>query len=64
LKKKGAERMSFDKVAGQAIGGEFNAENLLKLFSYEPPRYRIPAKIKYTGSRKALRKLKKERNNR
>ena len=54
--------MSFDEVAGVAIGGEFNAANLLKLLSYEPPRYKIPAKIKYTGSRKALRKLKKERN--
>ena len=54
--------MSFDEVAGQAIAGEFNAENLLKLFSYEPARYKIPAKIKYTGSRKALRELKKARN--
>lgn len=56
--------MSFDEVAGMTIGGEFNAENLLKLFSCEPPRYKIPVKLKYTGSRNALRKLKKERNNR
>ena len=53
--------MSFNEVAGQAIGGEFNAESLLKLFSYEPSRYKIPAKIKYTGSRKAFRNLKKAR---
>ena len=51
--------MSFDEAAGQAIAGEFNAESLLKLFSYEPPRYKIPVKYKYTGSRKALRELKK-----
>ncbi len=53
--------MSCDEISGMAIGGEFNAENLLKLFSYEPPRYKIPVKHKYTGSRKALRKLKKAR---
>lgn len=53
--------MSFDEAAGQAIAGEFNAESLLKLFSYEPPRYKIPVKYKYTGSRKALRELKKAR---
>ena len=52
--------MSFDEVAGQAIAGEFNAENLLKLVSCEPPRYKIPVKHKHTGSR-ALRKLKKAR---
>lgn len=53
--------MSFDEVAGQVIAGEFNAESLLKLFSYEPPRYKIPVKIKCTVSRKALRKLRKAR---
>ena len=53
--------MSFNEVAGQAIAGEFDANSLLKLFSYEPPRYKIPVKHKYTGSRKALRKLKKAR---
>lgn len=53
--------MSFNEVAGQTIAGEFNAENLLKLFGYEPPRYKIPVKHKYTGSRRALRKLKKAR---
>ena len=53
--------MSFDEVAGQAIAGEFNAESLLKLFSYEPLKDKIPVKHKYTGSRKALRNLKKAR---
>ena len=53
--------MSFDEVAGMAIGGEFNASSLLKLLSFEPPRYKIPVKIKYSGSRKALRNLKKAR---
>ena len=53
--------MSTNDIAGMAIGGEFNASNLLELLSYEPPRYKIPAKIKYTGSRKALRNLKKAR---
>lgn len=53
--------MSFDEVAGQAIAGEFNAESLLKLFSYEPPKYKIPVKHKYTGSRNTHRKLKKAR---
>ena len=48
--------MSTNDVAGMAIGGEFNAANLLKLLSYEPPRYQIPAKI-----RKAFRNLKKTR---
>ena len=42
--------MSFDEVAGMAIGGEFNAENLLKLLSYEPPRYKNPVKHKYSRS--------------
>ena len=54
--------MSFDKVAGMAIGGEFNAANLLKLLSYEPPRYQIPAKFKCTGSRNAFRNLRKTRD--
>lgn len=53
--------MSYDENAGLALGGEFTASVLLKLFSYEPPRYRIPTKIKYNGSRKALRKVKKAR---
>ena len=53
--------MSTNDVAGYALGGEINASNLLELLSCEPPRYKIPAKIKYTGSRKALRKLKKAR---
>jgi hypothetical protein len=50
--------MSFDEAAGQVIAGEFNAESLLKLFSYEKPKYKIPVKLKYTGSRK-LKKARK-----
>ena len=51
--------MSYDEVAGMALSGEFTAESFLKLLSYEPPRYKIPAK--YTGNRNALRNLKKAR---
>lgn len=43
--------------AGMTLSGEFTAETLLKLFSCEPPKYKIPTK--YTGCRKAHRKLKK-----
>lgn len=50
--------MSFDEAAGQVIAGEFNADSLLKLFSYEPPRYKIPVKCKCTGNRK-LKKARK-----
>ena len=53
--------MSYDNNYGLALGGEFTASGLLKLFSNEPPKFRIPTKIKYSGSRKALRKLKKAR---
>lgn len=55
--------MSYDEkqYAGLGIAGEMTAESLLKLLSYEPPKYKIPAKIKYTGSRKALRKVMKAR---
>jgi hypothetical protein len=53
--------VSTNDIAGYALGGEFNASSLLKLLSYEPPRYKIPAKIKYTGSRKAIRKVLKAR---
>ena len=55
------EEMSYDNNCGLALGGEFTASELLKLFSYEPPKFRIPTKIKYSGSRKALRELKKAR---
>lgn len=53
--------MSTNDIAGYALGGEFNASSLLKLLSYEPPRYKIPVKIKYTGSRKAIRRMLKAR---
>ena len=34
------------KFGGQALSGELTATGLLKLFSYEPPRYRIPTNLK------------------
>ena len=40
------------KTIGQALSGEFTANGLLKLFSYEPPRYKIPANIKKGRKRK------------
>jgi hypothetical protein len=30
------------KTIGQALSGELTANGLLNLFSYEPPRYKIP----------------------
>ena len=51
--------MSFDESAGMAIAGEFSAMNLLKLLGMKSPQ-KAP-KIKYTGSRKALREMMKAR---
>ena len=39
------------KKVGQALAGNLTASGLLKLFSYEPPKYRIPT-IKQRRGRK------------
>ena len=40
------------KKVGQALSGEVTANGLLKLFSYEPPKYRIPTNLKKMRKRK------------
>ena len=50
-------RLSTDDIAGYALGGEFNVIKFLQLFTHKK---RI-VKVKYTGSRKALRRLLKAR---
>lgn len=51
--------MSYDESAGVALAGELSAMSLLKLLSVNTKNNPIPPK--YTGSRKALRELKKAR---
>jgi hypothetical protein len=51
--------MSYDESAGVALAGELSAMSLLKLLSGSAKNNPIPPK--YTGSRKALRELKKAR---
>ncbi len=51
--------MSYDESAGVALAGDLSAINLLKLLSGSTKNNPIPPK--YTGSRKALRELKKAR---
>ena len=59
-KRKGTKQMSYNENAGLALAGELSAMNLLKLLSGSAKNNPIPPK--YTGSRKALRELKKARN--
>ena len=40
------------KTIGQALAGNLTANGLLKLFSYEPPKYRIPTNLKKGRKRK------------
>lgn len=54
--------MSYNENAGLALAGELSAMNLLKLLSGSAKNNPIPPK--YTGSRKALRELKKARRQR
>jgi hypothetical protein len=53
-KTKGAEQMSEKetKTIGQALSGELTANGLLNLFSYEPPKYKIPTNLKKRRKRK------------
>ena len=39
-------------IGGQALSGELTANGLLNIFSYEPPRYRIPTNLKKGRKRK------------
>jgi hypothetical protein len=59
IAKKGANQMSHNESAGVALAGELSAMSLLKLLSGSTKNNPIPPK--YTGSRKALRELKKAR---
>jgi hypothetical protein len=51
--------MSHNENAGVALAGELSTMSLLKLLSSSTKNNPIPSK--YTGSRKALRELKKAR---
>ena len=51
--------MSYNENDGVALAGELSAMSLLKLLSGSAKNKPIPPK--YTGSRKALRELKKAR---